>query len=260
MFAEKAWIEFVADFGHAKKFFPDADVFPSVIVVRKLVAGDGPEETQVCAIPREEVPETALDEAVAKATYPLPRAHFTKESWTLEPPEVVALFNKIKQFGIPLTEYAGVKPYRGVLTGLNEAFLIDTATRDKLVSEDPSAANIIVPYLRGQDVNRWHASWRNLWMIFARRGIEIDAYPSILRHLMKFQKQLEPKPCNWKPEALNQKWRGRKEGAYTWYEIQDAIDYWEEFSKPKLIYQEIQFIRPMHLIVVDSLAIIRHLF
>jgi hypothetical protein len=35
MFSEKAWVEFVADFGHAKKFFPDADVFPSVIVIRK---------------------------------------------------------------------------------------------------------------------------------------------------------------------------------------------------------------------------------
>ncbi|MBZ0148165.1 MAG: Eco57I restriction-modification methylase domain-containing protein, partial [Pseudorhodoplanes sp.] len=35
LFADKSWVEFVADFGHAKNFFPDADVFPSVLVIRK---------------------------------------------------------------------------------------------------------------------------------------------------------------------------------------------------------------------------------
>jgi len=39
--ATKAQVEFIADFGHAKHFFPDADVFPSVITVRKLAAGEG---------------------------------------------------------------------------------------------------------------------------------------------------------------------------------------------------------------------------
>ena len=28
LFAERSWLEFIADFGHAKHFFPDADVFP----------------------------------------------------------------------------------------------------------------------------------------------------------------------------------------------------------------------------------------
>ena len=78
-------------------------------------------------------------------------------------------------------------------------------------------------------------------MIFARRGIDIDAYPSIKRHLLALRSKLEPKPYNWDPPVPGQKWQGRKEGAYAWYEIQDAIDYWQEFAKPKIIYQEIQF-------------------
>lgn len=241
VFADKAWVEFVADFGHAKKFFPDADVFPSVIVVRKPISGAAPSETQVCVISRDDVPEKALDEAVTKATYPLPRAHFTKEGWTLEPPDVMALLAKIKRAGVPLTEYAGAKPYRGILTGFNEAFLIDTLTRDKLIAEDPKAAEIIKPYLRGQDVQRWRPNWRGLWMIFARRGIDIDSYPSIKHHLTKFREQLAPKPNNWEPAAAGQKWPGRKEGAYAWHEIQDASDYWPKFEKPKIFYQVIQF-------------------
>src|SRR5262249_31114560 len=99
VFADEAWVEFVADFGHAKKFFPDADVFPSVLVVRKPIAGAAPTETKVCVIPRDDVPEKALDEAVANATYDLPRTHFTKEGWTLEPPQVVALLEKLNARG-----------------------------------------------------------------------------------------------------------------------------------------------------------------
>ncbi|MBL8564325.1 MAG: Eco57I restriction-modification methylase domain-containing protein [Hyphomicrobiaceae bacterium] len=241
LFASKAWIEFVADFGHAKKFFPDADVFPSVLVVRKPDGGTQPANTSVCVIPRDDVPEKALDEAVAKATYPLPLAHFTKESWTLEPPDVVALLEKIRRAGVPLTEAAGVKPYRGVLTGFNEAFLVDTPTKDALIREHSRAATIIKPFVRGQDVSRWRPNWQGLWMIFTRRGIDIDAYPSVKRHLSRFREQLEPKPTDWQPATAGGKWSGRKEGTYAWYEIQDAIDYWQEFSKPKIIYQEIQF-------------------
>src|SRR5437763_9843718 len=77
LFTSKAQVEFVADFGHAKHFFPDADVFPSVVVVRKPAHGEtAPADTQVCVIPRDAVPEKGLSVAVAAATYPLPRLHF----------------------------------------------------------------------------------------------------------------------------------------------------------------------------------------
>jgi hypothetical protein len=134
-----------------------------------------------------------------------------------------------------------VAPQYGIKTGLNEAFLIDTATRDKLVAQDARANDIIKPYLRGQDVGRWCASWQDLWMIFARRGIDIDAYPSVKAHLSTFRTRLEPRPSDWKPPAPGQKWPGRKEGTYAWYELQDAIDYWQDFAKPKIVYQVIQF-------------------
>jgi len=242
LFATRAWVEFVADFGHAKKFFPDADVFPSVIVVRKpspTVAA--PTQTTVCAIPRDDVPEKHLDEAVAHASYPLPREHFTKDNWIIEPPAVVALFNKIRATGIPLAEKVGTAPMYGVKTGFNQAFLIDTPTRDRLVAEHASADEIIKPYLRGQDVARWQSADNGLWMIFARRGIDIDAYPSVKRHLEVYRTRLEPRPDDWKPSRPGEKWSGRKKGTYAWYELQDAVDYWQEFSKRKIIYKVIQF-------------------
>jgi hypothetical protein len=239
IFSDESWVEFVADFGHAKKFFPEADVFPSVVVLRKPLPGPAPDDTLVCVIPREDVPEKALDEAVAKATYPLPRVHFTKQTWTLEPPDVARLMEKIRRSGQALTDYAGVKPYRGVLTGFNQAFLIDTATRDRLVSESGNAAEVIKPYVRGQDLIRWGAPWDQTWMIFARRGIELDLYPSVKRYLEKFRVQLEPKPDDWQPAGPDDEWQGRKPGNYRWYEIQDAVDFWQLLEQPKILYPDI---------------------
>lgn len=142
---------------------------------------------------------------------------------------------KIRSVGVPLAEYAGVKPYRGVLTGLNEAFLIDTATRERLVREDPRSAEIIKPYLRGQDIKRWSPDWQGLWMIFARRGIDIEAYPVIKRHLLQYRERLEPRPSDWGGD----RWPGRKPGSYKWYEIQDTIDYWRLFEQPKIIWKDL---------------------
>jgi hypothetical protein len=78
-------------------------------------------------------------------------------------------------------------------------------------------------------------------MIFSRRGITIDDYPGVKAHLSKYRSRLEPKPSGWEPSFEGEKWGGRKEGTYAWYELQDAIDYWADFDKPKIVYQVIQF-------------------
>jgi hypothetical protein len=210
LFADKAWVEFVADFGHAKKFFPDADVFPSVLVVRKPGPGDPPGETQVCVIPRDDVPEKALDEAVAKATYPLPRAHFTRESWTLEPPAVVALLEKLKHSAHVLKDHVHVEPMYGIKTGLNEAFIIDTETRDRLVSEDPACGAVIRQFQRGQDIKRWWSPSGGQHMIVLKSSNDYrwpwaeavdekeaehlfkSVYPSLYRHMKSFEEWTEP--------------------------------------------------------------------
>jgi len=239
-FAAQSAIEEIIDFGHAP-IFEDADVFPCIIVLKKPAADDNGQITEqqvrVTAFPREALKLVQLGGYVQKYSHPVPQHRFTGAPWSLETSDTDDLMAKIKRAGVPLVELASVKPYRGVLTGLNEAFLIDTPTKEQLTREDPRSAEIIRPYLRGQDIKRWSPEWDGLWLIFARRGINIDLYPAIKRHLLQFQEQLEPKPNNWH----DGKWPGRKQGSYQWYEIQDSVDYWRLFEQPKLLYQEIQF-------------------
>ncbi|HQU46626.1 MAG TPA: Eco57I restriction-modification methylase domain-containing protein [Pirellulales bacterium] len=234
-FAESAWIESVVDFGHAKQIFEDADVFPSIIVARKPTAVPKPKTAKLCVIPREQLRIDDLSRQIEHDGVALPLNQLGADTWQLEPSGVTALLEKIRRNGAPLAEYAGTRPYRGVVTGFNDAFLIDGKIRNALLADDPKCSEIILPYLRGQDIDRWASDWVGLWMIFARRGIEIDAYPSVKAHLSRFKKQLEPKPADW----VGDRWPGRKPGTYRWFEIQDSIDYWREFAKPKIMYQDI---------------------
>jgi hypothetical protein len=192
---------------------------------------------RITIFPREALGTITLDDYVEANSQQAPRSRFGRNAWSLEANDVDALIEKLRRVGVPLGEFAGVKPYRGVLTGLNEAFLIDTPTKERLVREDPRSAEIIKPYLRGQDIKRWSPEWNGLWMIFARRGIDIEQYPAIKAHLMQFRDRLEPRPKDW----AGNEWQGRKPGSYQWFEIQDSVDYWELFLVPKIVYQVIQF-------------------
>jgi type I restriction-modification system DNA methylase subunit len=235
-FVENSTFEQIVDFGHAP-IFQDAETFPCIVSLRKQKQPES--SVLVCPVPREELAEINLPQYVQKAGYNVPWSRFSREAWNLEPPEVVALMQKIWDIGIPLKEFAGVKPYRGVLTGLNEAFLIDEETKHKIVRDDPKSAEVIKPYLRGQDIKRWSPEWDNQWLIFTRRGIDIDDYPAIKTHLSQYRTQLEPRPKKWDAKKKG-KWLGRKNGSYQWYEIQDTVDYWQYFESPKIIYQVIQ--------------------
>ena len=242
-FTERAEIEEILDFGHAP-IFEDADTFPCIIVAHPRpavpdAAGDPP-QVLVCPVPRDRSAELPLDIYVHEHGYPVPWRRYSAEPWSLEPPEVDELMGKIRARGVPLAEFVGAKPMYGIKTGLNEAFLIDDATRAALIRDDPGCAEIIKPYLRGQDIKRWVPDWQGLWMIFARRGIDIEAYPSIRAHLDRFRDRLQPRPSDWN-QSENGDWPGRKPGRYAWYEIQDSVDYWKRFDEPKIVYQEIQF-------------------
>jgi len=255
----RAALEFIADFGHAKHFFPDADVFPSVVVIRKPTAievldappeGTRRQSAQICVIPRDLVPEKGLSAAVAAASYPLPLAAFSKESWTLEPPDVMALLEKIRRNGVPLAEYAGAKPLYGIKTGLNEAFLIDTATRDQLVRDDPKCAEIIKPYLRGQDIERWSAHDSGLFMILMKSSSDYPwswasaatdkeaeklfqkTHPSLYAHFKRFEQWIDAR--TGKQKGL----RHRDDVGRFWWELRPC-SYYELFQEPKILYVDI---------------------
>ena len=236
-FRDKAWVRSVVDFGHAKQIFEEADVFPCIIVAEKPTSEEKPKTARLCTIPREQLRIDDLSVQIEKEGAEMDVEQLGVESWQLESIEVQRLVEKIRAVGIPLKKFVGSGPFRGVTTGLNEAFLINGSRKEELLKQDPKSGEIIKPYLRGQDVARWLPEFDDEWMIFTRRGTVIDHYPAVKDHLAAYRTQLEPKPDDWTQDN----WAGRKGGPYKWYEIQDPIAFHEEFKKVKIYYQEIQF-------------------
>jgi type I restriction-modification system DNA methylase subunit len=192
-FVENTIVDQIVDFGHAP-IFEDADTFPCIIVAKKVLKEAViPKQSPVliCPVPRNKLKDINLSQYVDQEGFSVEWSRFSEQAWSLESPQVDLLMQKIKNMGIPLKEFTGVKSCYGIKTGFNEAFFINEDTKNKLVQADPKCAEIIKPYLRGQDIKRWSSEWQNLWMIFTRRGIDIDAYPEIKKHLTKYRKQLE---------------------------------------------------------------------
>jgi type I restriction-modification system DNA methylase subunit len=163
------------------------------------------------------------------------RNNLESTAWQLIGDEEVGLLKKLQENSVTLGEYVKGRVFRGVLTGLNEAFVIDEETKNRLIKEDPASADVIKPFLAGRDIKRYQPPLANKYLIFARRGIKVSDYPVIKNHLLQYKSKLTPKPKDW----IGEKWHGRKPGSYKWYEIQDAIAYYHEFEKPKIIYPNI---------------------
>jgi len=154
------------------------------------------------------------------------------------------LKEKIERIGKPLKDW-DISIYRGVLTGLNEAFIIDTETRNKLIAADPKSAKIIKPILRGRDIRRYSYEWAGLWLIFIPWHFPLHEDSSIVGSSKKaeteFQKQF-PSIYNHLyifKDNLSKRNASETGIRYEWYALQRcAATYYAEFEKEKLVWQE----------------------
>ena len=143
---------------------------------------------------------------------------------------VLELLKKFRNAGKPLSEYLQKHPASGIITGYNEAFIVHFKTRDALIAEHPSSANILKPFLMARDIKRWQVKpvdesrreAQDKWLIWTHRGIDINAYPAIKKHLEKSRDALE-----------------KRSGKQEWYEIQTASTDTTRFTQPKCIYADL---------------------
>ncbi|MBT5869433.1 MAG: N-6 DNA methylase, partial [Nitrospinaceae bacterium] len=229
--AEKTAISQIVDFGELP-VFQNASTFPSILVLQN----NEPKEQNFVYAPIKRMDFSSLMEDVTAIGVELDHRSLSGENWTLAKGEEVAIIEKIKDRGILLDEYVNGKILYGIKTGRNKAFVIDSATRDKLIAEDQNSEELIKPFVVGDDIRKYRINFRERYLIFTRRGVDIELYPAIEQYLKQFKDQLIPKPKGWKGKDKDEKWKGRKIGAYKWYEIQDAVDYYLEFEGPKIVY------------------------
>ncbi|MDX4035938.1 Eco57I restriction-modification methylase domain-containing protein [Aliarcobacter skirrowii] len=134
------------------------------------------------------------------------------------------LLQKLYDNSIILDIYTNGNINRGIMTGFNDAFVIDEKTKIELLNEDNNSEKIIKPFLIGKDIQRYKNSKIDKWLLYIPWDIKIDEYPAIYKYLEKFKTNLENRP-----EV--------KQGRYPWYALSRyGSKYVDDFEKSKIIY------------------------
>ena len=170
-------------------------------------------------------------------------SHFSAvDSWSILSDIERSIKAKIESVGVPLKDW-DIQINYGIKTGFNDAFIIDSAKRKEILDacqsddERQRTAAIIRPILRGRDIKRYAYDWGDLYIIatFPSRQYNIDDYPALREFLLSFG--IERLEQTGKEYNINgEKVKARKKTNNKWFETQDSISYWDEFSKPKIIY------------------------
>lgn len=140
---------------------------------------------------------------------------------------------KIDTIGTPLRNW-GIKIYRGLLTGCNEAFIINSIKREEILSncksddERNKTLELICPILRGRDIQRNGYVDNGLFLINTHNGIknkipriDVNDYPAVKAHLDNYWSEIS----------------SRTDKGDTPYNLRNCA-YIEDFAKPKIIYPE----------------------
>ncbi len=151
------------------------------------------------------------------------------EVWSITSPQLTKIKNKIESKGRKLSEWDN-KITRGIITGLNEAFIIDEE-KFKDFSHNPKNKEVLKKIVRGRDTRKYYCNDSNKWMIISRfneNQIIKEDYPDIYEYLLDFELALKK--------------RGQvRNGQHHWLELDNTPSkkFFAQFEEPKIVFSEI---------------------
>jgi hypothetical protein len=232
-FFSKTGIRQILNFGDIQ-FFEEATTYVCIFVTQNSKPFD---KLEVLSLNRKTYHGDFLTE-VKNNIYEYSSLKFGESEWSIQPYRDTIKLERMKLNGIELKDLP-ISIYRGILTGYNDAFYIDEATRNLLITADPKSAELIKPMVRGRDISPYGIDgFVYLIGTFPALKLDINNYPAIRNHLHSFgYDRLKQTGENGTRKKTNGKW----------FETQDSINYHEEFSKPKIIYPNMTSVFPfMH--------------
>lgn len=138
------------------------------------------------------------------------------------------LRKRLDENGEPLKNWK-IKMNRGIVTGLDKAFIIEKEKYDELTKKDRKNKEIIVPLLRGKNIGRYEINYQDLYLINSHNGykqahedipyVNVENFPGIKEHLEEFEPKLSE----------------RSDKGQTAYNLRNCA-YVAEFEKEKLIW------------------------
>lgn len=248
-YLKKKHIVAIEDFGDLP-VFEEATTYPAILQLQRSSPTEHFEAATIETLDY----ENGLEGYLNTIRFKVGVEAMQDEGWSLTNVASQRIIVKMLGQGVPLKEYVRGEIYYGIKTGLNEAFVIDEATKERLISEDLKSAELIKPFLAGRDIKRYIPPTSNKYLILVPKGFTIKKnlpvtspyhlneppprygnmenedgwgwfkrnYPAIASHLLPFKQRAEI----------------RSDQGDFWWELR-ACDYYEEFDKPKIIFPDI---------------------
>ncbi len=158
------------------------------------------------------------------------------EIWVISSDSDQKLLSRIKSNYVSLAEYIDNKSFRGILTGLTEAFVISNETCKEIISKDSRNSEIIRSFILGRNIKPYIIPEVENYLIKIEKGLTnsfrenqdpwiwfSENYSAVSNYLSLFKDKAEKRT---------------DKGDY-WWELR-ACDYYQEFEKPKIMYQIFQ--------------------
>ncbi len=164
-----------------------------------------------------------VEQAIAPETHEVAPGTLKQAVWSFGEAGADELLARLKAHSVPLAKYCDGQICRGVVSGLTEAFVIDTETRADILRRNPKAADIIKPFLNGRDVRRYHINYNDQYLIYAYHGVDISKYPAVEAHLKPFRDKLLKR-------ATKQEWYELQQPQYKFAKFMDG---------PKIVFPDI---------------------
>ncbi|TNJ35936.1 Eco57I restriction-modification methylase domain-containing protein [Prosthecochloris vibrioformis] len=232
-FSQKTQPRTLIDFS-SFQVFDSATVDTNVLIFTKE---DRSKPVRACLINHDFTRSTPLDAFTEKHSIQLDDV--SAESWVISDQAHFAIKKQIEAVGFPLKDW-DVAIYRGILTGFNEAFIIDGKKKDELISQDTKSAEIIKPIVRGRDIKRYSVDFSDLWLVatFPALDLNIDDYPAVSEYLRTYGRKLYQTGEIIGKDENGSVIKSRKKTGNNWFETQDQISYYKEFEKAKIVWLE----------------------
>ncbi len=224
------------DFGGLAVFAEAKDTYVCIPLLAKSAQPPRIEITRV-----QTLDPTLVETQMRQTDCTVPHDRFSREAWSLASDAEVAVFARLSALGKPLGSIVKGGMYRGILSGLKEAFSITTEQREAIVARAKASAELIHPCRGGEDVRDYFIRPRDEWIIvlpcgFTRAALEAsgtlserkawewlsDKHPGIATHLVPFERAL----------------RARQDQGEFWWEFRPC-DYYHVLDGPKIVFPDI---------------------
>ena len=238
------------DFGD-NQIFEDATTYTSIIQITKEES-----KGKLFVSTIENVDKELFSESIEEKKEEFDKSKMTDGVWVISSLQNFESVERLKTEMTTLGKFVGGESYRGILSGLSDAFNISVEKAEELEVQDIRSKEVLRPFLQGRGLVAYGEAKAGSYLVYTPKGFTLKG--------MGIEMTEEDRKNRARREALmpseDEAWtwfsseypavaewllpfkaraKARSDKGDYWWELR-ACDYYDKFAQPKLFYQVFQ--------------------